>query len=454
LYPPIARAAHVSGDVVIQFHVLEDGSTADFVVVSGPEMLRGAAIDGVRTWRYAKGQPSLQRAIVKFSFDENEYQDELLPKPAISFDSDGNQTIKVNAPTLKSRSKCPDLHTSHAPGSTSANDYVELFRSGCFGPCPVYDVRIQRDGTVHWKGNGFVAVEGEATSRIPMEQATALLDAFQSHDFWDACGDYSASITDNPTYVLKADIAGLHKEISDYADAAPKAIQSLEMLVDEVADSHLWRVGDPNREHIEDIREDAYLPKPGRTELMRLAAYGKEEELKAALASGAKLTDVDASGWNALMYSASTYGCENVKLLLDKGADPNVQGPNGETALMFAALNGHADEDLLAAKSDVNAKTHDGVTTLMLLVQRPDIDEINKLLDAGADARAKDKEGRTALDYLEAANCGRAILSEPSFMTFGGGTSCHMIDKEPYQAARLRLEKAGAKQTRAWYPAP
>jgi hypothetical protein len=47
-YPPIARAAHVQGDVVISFRVTVGGSTTDVSAVSGPVMLRGIAIDNVK----------------------------------------------------------------------------------------------------------------------------------------------------------------------------------------------------------------------------------------------------------------------------------------------------------------------------------------------------------------------------------------------------------------------
>jgi protein TonB len=51
-YPPIARAAHVSGTVVLHAIISKTGTITDLKVVSGPEMLRASAVDAVRTWRY------------------------------------------------------------------------------------------------------------------------------------------------------------------------------------------------------------------------------------------------------------------------------------------------------------------------------------------------------------------------------------------------------------------
>jgi protein TonB len=52
LYPSIAKTARVAGTVVLQATISKTGSIQNLHVVSGPEMLRGAAMDAVRTWRY------------------------------------------------------------------------------------------------------------------------------------------------------------------------------------------------------------------------------------------------------------------------------------------------------------------------------------------------------------------------------------------------------------------
>ena len=51
-YPAIAKAARVSGTVEIQATITKTGTIKDLRVVSGPVMLRQAALDAVQTWRY------------------------------------------------------------------------------------------------------------------------------------------------------------------------------------------------------------------------------------------------------------------------------------------------------------------------------------------------------------------------------------------------------------------
>jgi protein TonB len=51
-YPPIAKAARVSGTVVLQATISKGGTIENLHVISGPAMLQQAAMDAVKTWRY------------------------------------------------------------------------------------------------------------------------------------------------------------------------------------------------------------------------------------------------------------------------------------------------------------------------------------------------------------------------------------------------------------------
>jgi TonB family protein len=52
VYPAIAKAAGVSGTVVLHATITRNGTIKDVQVVSGSPMLQQAALDAVRTWRY------------------------------------------------------------------------------------------------------------------------------------------------------------------------------------------------------------------------------------------------------------------------------------------------------------------------------------------------------------------------------------------------------------------
>ena len=51
-YPAAAAAAHVQGEVRVEAEVDRDGNVASARVISGPPLLRDAAVDAVQHWRY------------------------------------------------------------------------------------------------------------------------------------------------------------------------------------------------------------------------------------------------------------------------------------------------------------------------------------------------------------------------------------------------------------------
>jgi protein TonB len=75
-YPPIAKQARISGVVHLSVLVARDGSVKDVRLVSGQPMLAKAAMDAVKTWRYAPtvidGQPveALTDVSVKFNLSD------------------------------------------------------------------------------------------------------------------------------------------------------------------------------------------------------------------------------------------------------------------------------------------------------------------------------------------------------------------------------------------------
>jgi TonB family protein len=60
-YPSVARDAGISGTVVLNATIAKDGTISFLNVVDGPPLLRQAALDTVKTWRYkpylVNGQP-------------------------------------------------------------------------------------------------------------------------------------------------------------------------------------------------------------------------------------------------------------------------------------------------------------------------------------------------------------------------------------------------------------
>ncbi len=72
VYPPIARAAHISGEVRLRATIGTDGAVKDYEVVNGNPLLVRAAITAIRQWRYRptrlNGEPVEVETIITVNF--------------------------------------------------------------------------------------------------------------------------------------------------------------------------------------------------------------------------------------------------------------------------------------------------------------------------------------------------------------------------------------------------
>ena len=96
------------------------------------------------------------------------------------------------------------------------------------GSCPEYLVRIAENGDVRWKGLSFVDAVGDRQSNIGRESAHTLLTQFQSPSFWALCGLYSVTVSDSATTVIRVQIGGRAKTVTNYANSAPEWVESQE----------------------------------------------------------------------------------------------------------------------------------------------------------------------------------------------------------------------------------
>jgi TonB family protein len=447
VYPPIARAARVSGQVTVEFSINNKGETASVSTTSGPAMLRESAGNFVKSWKFDLGdslstpetkyQATIQYMVVEKTIDPRD-----VTNPTVHSDSFHHFKITVFVSNIY-LSNCPTGADEDVPPVSAEDDYVEISRSGCMGSCPPYSVKVQADGTVAWNGGGlFVKVKGRREARIDANIARNLLEKFRTKEFWSYCGNYSRNITDSSGTEITVRLGGKTRTISDYADSSPDELQQLLLDVDRIADSHRWRHGDPAKEPITRIAEDTYLPKPGVTPMMLAAARKEVDKLKALIDTGGNVNETDASGWSVLMYAARSSSSFPVQMLLKAGADPNQSSPHGDTPLMVSCLDGLWDDDLVKAGANVNAQNRDGQTALMMLATRDEVDEIRDALNAGSDASLKDKKGRTALDYLRLASCGKSPLYDPVTDDISGFRKCTAFPEDELRAAEKLLEDA------------
>src|SRR5262249_20748126 len=159
----------------------------------------------------------------------------------------------------------------------------------------------------------------------------------------------------------------------------------------------------------------------GQTALMLAIKVGEVAIVDTLIKAGANVNTIEKFHHQTpLMWAAAAQKNAGamVKLLLAKGADvkpralytdwpsqitsePRAQyrPVGGLTALLYAARDGCSDcvDALIAAGSDVNVPTPEGVTPLMLALDNDHNDVAKPLLNRGANPRLWDWWGRTAL---------------------------------------------------------
>lgn len=142
-------------------------------------------------------------------------------------------------------------------------------------------------------------------------------------------------------------------------------------------------------------------PVSGMTALMFAIAKGPDEIIKLLLDNGADV-NVEAHGTTVLTGAiAADRNIAVIKMLLDKGADVNATGKNGITALRMALLKdkSFAVIKMLLDKGANANDTQDGVTALMVATSNLHADIVEMLIVKGADVNAKADKGTTALMY-------------------------------------------------------
>jgi quinoprotein dehydrogenase-associated probable ABC transporter substrate-binding protein len=153
----------------------------------------------------------------------------------------------------------------------------------------------------------------------------------------------------------------------------------------------------------------------GMTPLLHAAARNHVPTVQKLLARGADINRPGRQGYPPLAVAIAEAKYEVAKALLDAGADVNsAVGPDKLTPLMVAASQVAPGEgavflpgstrpidiarDIIKRGADVNARSSQGVTALMIAAARNAAPMIGLLMQSGANPELKSNEGKTAAD--------------------------------------------------------
>lgn len=145
---------------------------------------------------------------------------------------------------------------------------------------------------------------------------------------------------------------------------------------------------------------------------------GDVQAASALLDAGARLRDrMQLLGlfWvNPMTFAALGDDAAMVEFLLSKGTNPNEVDDDGISALGWATLTNHTKivQILLARGAEVNRVDNFGMTPLLYAasIDFGDTAVMERLIAAGADLKATNKQGQTALDLAKNYNHKKATL--------------------------------------------
>ena len=153
---------------------------------------------------------------------------------------------------------------------------------------------------------------------------------------------------------------------------------------------------------------------------LHYALYGSDvscEILSCLIGSGADVNGVNKVKHTPLMIAAKRGHLNALTLLIKHGAhDVDLRDSDGYTALHYAVYGSDISCEILSSLigigADVNARTNNRDTPLMIAAKKGHVNAVTSLVKCGANVDLQDKDGQTALDLaLYGSDVSSEILS-------------------------------------------
>lgn len=128
---------------------------------------------------------------------------------------------------------CSNSKKAH---NRASNPVFIIQQTACFGECPVYIMKIYKNGLVEYNGEMFVEKEGLYEKTISEQKVKELIAKFNDAAFFSFEDEYTTNITDLPTTFTTFNHDGKSKKIKNY-HGAPDELKELESELRKIAES-------------------------------------------------------------------------------------------------------------------------------------------------------------------------------------------------------------------------
>jgi hypothetical protein len=165
---------------------------------------------------------------------------QMLPEQQSSIAPTDEVTASATITLLPLMTSTP--HVADIPSDLSDLE-IYMEKTACEGPCPVYSVRVEGDGTVVYNGKTCVNVVGEQTDQISQEKVRDLVESFYQNDFFSLEDAYVEDVEDIPAILIRITLRDQTKQVVKrvYDESkAPIELERIEDSIDTIANTQQW----------------------------------------------------------------------------------------------------------------------------------------------------------------------------------------------------------------------
>lgn len=119
---------------------------------------------------------------------------------------------------------------------------VEFSAGPCFGACPIFEMKIDGNGSAELDAKRFNDITGQFKAMIKKPQMDSLVMLIDKANILSLSDKFSVQITDMPSYNLSVRFKdGKFKTIADYGPSGPQELKDVYQFIATLRKSQNWQ---------------------------------------------------------------------------------------------------------------------------------------------------------------------------------------------------------------------